>query len=521
MAAVITWKTVPQSPEELAACLEDPEWRLYSGQLYKILVKSEDGDEGLMAPFKPNRAQRRFLARLHYRNVILKARQLGFTTLIAIFFLDCCLWRKKVRAGVIAQDLGAAETIFRDKVRFAYDNLPDEIRERMPLKKETTKELLWAHNGSSIRVATSMRSGTLQYLHVSEFGKICAKAPEKAKEVVTGSIPSVAPDGILIIESTAEGQTGKFYEIASESKKLHDQGKRLSPKDYAFHFFPWHGALEYRLDPDDVHITQADHDYFDKVELDTGAEIDIEQRAWYVATRQSEFGGAEELMWQEYPSTPEEAFQKSTEGCYYTKQVLAARKQKRITSVPFMPGYPVNTFWDIGHSDGTAVWFHQRVGAQDRFINFLENWGEPYSWFVNEMQGMGYTWGTHYLPHDGAAVRQGQDQSLSPRQMLENLGLRNVEIVDRIPELQHGITATRLAFPAYWFDADKCAKGIVHIESYKKDFNKQTQTFKDVPYKDVHTEAADALRQHAQAFQDHKVKAGSTPKRNGPRRRAA
>ena len=515
-------KFVPSNEAEMEWCLACPEWRFYSGQLYKILIKGKENDDGsdeesLVMPFVPNRAQRKLFRSLHYRNIILKARQLGFTTAIAIFFLDCCLWRNNVRAGIIAQDLQAAGTIFRDKVKFAYDNMPEELRLAMPLKTENTSELVFAHNNSSIRVATSMRSGTLQYLHVSEFGKIGAKHPEKAKEVITGSIPAVAPTGLIFIESTAEGQDGEFFIMTDKAKKLHDSGKRLSRKEYKFHFFPWWGAMEYRLDPDTVFISRDDDLYFDKIEQDMGCVIDIEQRAWWVGTRDAEFSGQVEKMWQEYPSTPDEAFQKSTEGCYYTKQIIELRKKKRITSVPYMPGYPVNTFWDIGHSDGTAVWLHQRVGQQDRFIGFIEGWGEPYSYFVSLLQEKGLVWGTHYLPHDGAHVRQGQDNSLSPQQMLENLGFKNIEIVPRISELQHGITATRLAFSTCWFDADECAKGIVHLELYKKDFNRQTQTFKDVPLKDIHTEGADAFRQFAQAFQHHSVTVSSRPNRR-PRR---
>src|SRR5574343_364339 len=80
-------------------------------------------------------------------------------------------------------------------------NLPDVLRERFPLAANNADELVFGHNNSSIRVATSMRSGTLHRLHISEFGKICAKYPDKAKEVMTGSIPSVPTNGILIIES--------------------------------------------------------------------------------------------------------------------------------------------------------------------------------------------------------------------------------------------------------------------------------------------------------------------------------
>ena len=98
-------------------------WRLCSGQLYKIMVKSDDGS-GTVIPFRPNRAQRRLLSRLWHRNVILKARQLGFTTLIAIMWLDHALFVPNQRCGIIAQDREAAEVIFRDKVKLAYENLP-------------------------------------------------------------------------------------------------------------------------------------------------------------------------------------------------------------------------------------------------------------------------------------------------------------------------------------------------------------------------------------------------------------
>lgn len=504
----------PSTPEELKACLGDPYWRLASGYLYKIIVKSEQGDDGLVVPFSPNRAQRKLLKRLHTRNLILKARQLGFTTFIAIMFLDCALFGPNVRAGVIAQNLDAAEVIFRDKVLFAYENLPQPIRDTMPLKKQSATELIFAHNESSIRVATSMRSGTLQYLHISEMGKIGAKYPEKAKEIITGSIPALADDGFLFIESTSEGQEGEFYNMAIQAMKLADAGKKLSPKQLKFHFFPWWEEAHYRQDPDLVVITRDDHDYFDKIESQIGREIDIEQRAWWIEMRDSTFSGDDSKMWQEYPSTPEEAFQKSTEGCYYTKEIVSARKQKRIGIVPYMPGYPVNTYWDIGAGDGCAIWLHQQVGQQHRFIDYIEAWGEPYSYFVGEMQKRGYVWGVHYLPHDGAHVRQGMESNLSPQEQLTKLGLRNVEIVPRVEEIQHGIMAVRNIFPLCWFDEVKCKAGIAHLELYRKRWNTTTQNWTDVPLHDIHSEAADAFRGFAQSEKGHvSVRAGQRPKR--------
>lgn len=505
MTAAVAADPVALAAAELAAKLGDPWWRITSGQLYKIIIKENDEDEdGLVIPFVPNRAQRRFLKRLWNRNIILKARQLGFTTLIAIVWLDHALFNPNSRCGIIAQDRDAAKVIFRDKVKFAYRNLPDQLREAMPLEADNADELLFAHNNSSIRVATSMRSGTIHRLHISEFGKICAKYPDKAAEVVTGSIPAVPKGGILIVESTAEGREGEFFDMTQKAIKLDEAGKELTVRDYRFHFFPWFEAPEYTMDPKTVIVTPADHDYFDAIEAKVGVTISPDKRAWYVATRDSDFESKPERMWQEYPSTPEEAFQKSTEGCYYTKQMTNARIQKRIGRYPLIPSIPCITAWDIGNTDGTAVWVGQRVGPEWRLLRFHENWGEPYStatsWLQTLQQENQITWGKMYLPHDADHVRQGQNTNKSPKQMLEELmpGV-TFEIVPRIPELNWGIQQTRDAFPTYHFDEEHCKAGIDHLDSYKKRWNTTQSCWSDEPDKSGgHSEAADALRQHAQ-----------------------
>ena len=502
-----------QATQELARNLADPMWRI--SNLYKIIIKGDQGEDDLVIQFKPNRAQRRFINRLHHRNIILKARQLGFTTLIAIVWLDHALFNANVRCGIIAQDREAAEVIFRDKVKFAYENLPPALKEAMPLAKNSASELLFAHNNSSIRVATSMRSGTIHRLHISEFGKICAKFPDKAKEVVTGSIPAVPKSGITIIESTAEGRDGEFYEMTQRAMGLHESGKQLTERDYRFHFFPWHEEPGYRMDPAGVVITDKDREYFAKIEAKLGITIDAEQRAWYVATRDADFAGAEEKMWQEYPSTPDEAFQVSTEGCYYTAQITAARKSGRILRLPVLNSVPCMTFWDIGNSDGTAVWVLQKVGMENRWIRFKEGWGEPYSYFVQWLFSLGLTFSKHYLPHDADHVRQGMTTNKSPRQMLEELMPgHHFETVPRIDDVNWGIQQTRDAFPTYYFDEEHCKEGLIHIESYRKKWNDRQAVWSDSPDKaGGHSEAADALRQHGQALAGGMIYSGTVTKR--------
>jgi hypothetical protein len=492
---------------ELIEKLRDPEFRLYSGAFYRIIVKGDDDDDdGLVMPFKPNRAQRKLMQKLWHRNVICKARQLGFSTLICILWLDTAMFSKEpIRCGIIAQDREAAESLFRGKILFAYDSLPEEMKQMFPLTKRTATEIEFAHNGSSIRVATSMRSGTIHRLHVSEFGKICAKFPDKAREVITGSIPAVPKSGILVIESTAEGREGEFYDITMRAASLQEQSVKLSAKDYRLHFFPWWEAQEYRLPAGSVAIGTAYLRYFSDVEGKISRKLDEEQRAWYTATCESDFSGDQSLMWQEYPSYLEESFMVSTEGCYFAEQLSRARKEGRIIrALPVVP-VPVNTFWDLGRGDMSSVWCHQYATQQDRFIWYYENSGEDLIHYVQELQRWAQerrvVFGRHYLPHDADYKRLGKDPDTnqSIKEMLEELWPgQTFVIVPRISNIQAGIQSVRQHFNSVCMDAEQCDQGIKRLENYRKRWNKAMGCWADEPMHDDASHGSDAFRQWAQ-----------------------
>lgn len=507
--ASIAHDYVPIDEKDFWRCLADPMWRICSGQLYKIVNK-----EGKLVPFRPNKHQTTFLKTMWYRNTVLKARQLGYSTVVDILWLDHALFNRHQRCDIVAHDLSAAKSLFRDKIRKAYDNLPAPLLRAFPLKREAADELLFAHNESSIRVSTSARSGTINRLHVSEFGKIGAKYPDKAREVVTGSLPAVPPDGIIIIESTAEGQSGYFYDMAQEAieteqKLKADPTRKLSREDYKIHFSAWWESDDYETDPTFITITEDDEEYFRQIESVIGQSLSARKRAWYVAFRDKTFGGDPALMWQEMPSTPEEAFRQSEEGTYYARELATARLSGRITKAPHADGVPVNTFWDIGNSDGTGIWFHQRIGAEHRFLQYTEAWGEPYSYFIKLMQAKGWIWGTHYLPHDASHKRQQGDVIAAPVDMLRKLapGWR-FDIVPRVNETQDGIQLVRDIFSQCWFDEAGCKEGLRHLDQYKKQWNARTSTWSDQPKHDEHSEAADAFRQFAQGWREVSVHAG-------------
>lgn len=520
----ITKDTIPANMAELTQCLASWEWRIFSGSLYKIIIKGDDDEEddpnsGTVMPFIPNRAQRKFLTRLHRRNVILKARQLGFTTLIAILWLDHALFNPDQRCGIIAHTENDVKVIFRDKVRFAYDNLPAFLRTAMPLKKNAADELLFAHNNSSIRVGLSMRSGTIHRLHISEMGKIAAKFPDKAVEIVTGSFPAVPKTGIIVIESTAEGQSGEFYKIARKAQKAWEIGRALSDAEYRFHFFPWMDEPNYVVNPKHVHISPEMHQYFDKKEEEVRTKISLPQRAWYISRLENDFSDDQEKMWREMPTTPDECWQKSTEGTFFAKQLTNARLQGRIGRVPHVQYVPVNTFWDIGASDGTAVWLHQRVGTQDRFIGFIEGWDQGYDFFVRKLRETGYVFGNMYLPHDAKQKRQVERKIAAPLDMLRDLAPEwRYMIVPRVQDFQHGIDLTRSRFGSAWFDEKNCAAGLEHLAEYKKRWNRALGVWADEADKDnPHTEAADAFRQWAQGFRPEHINMKTIPTRKRTR----
>ena len=109
-------------------------------------------------------------------------------------------------------------------------------------------------------------------------------------------------------------------------------------------------------------------------------------------------------------------------------------------------------------------------------------------------------WGKHYLPHDATHKRQQGDSVKSPEDMLYELGLRDIEIVPRVDEIQHGIQATRDTFSQCWFDETHCKEGLAHLQQYRKEWNDRQGCWKDKPRHDIHSEAADAFRQFAQGY---------------------
>ena len=445
--------------------LSDRWWRLNA--LYYIVDK-----HGQKVLFSPNWAQRQLYKDLWYCNTILKARQLGISTFVCLLFLDACLFNSNVTGGVIAHTREDAEHLFK-RIKFAYDCLPQAIKSLRPATIDSARELVFS-NGSSLRVGTSMRGSTLQYLHISEFGKICAKFPDKAEEIITGSLNTVAPGQYVFVESTAEGREGHFYEICKQSQALAAQGTELSKLDFKFHFFPGWKEPSYAIG----NLTQISpelHEYFRSLQA-KGITLNHEQMFWYAARMATQ----NDSMLREYPSTPEEAWMVAEDGAYYGRQMGEARVQKRIGRIPYDKTVPVFTAWDLGYNDSTAIWFYQLIGKEIHVIDYEEGSGESLAHWLSVVKEKHYTYERHFAPHDIEAheYSSGMTRSASARKM----GI-NFIVAPRLGLIE-GIDQVRNLLNRCWFDEEKCSQGIRALENYRKEWNDRMGTWNSQPKHD-------------------------------------
>lgn len=280
--------------------LKDKTWRM--SHLYKIRTK-----DGELKRFKRNRAQEHFNANKHSRNIILKSRQLGITTDETIDTLDDCLFSKNMDALFIAHQKEDAEEIFDKKVRIAWENVLPELRAKYKVETNRTNQMTFDFkdgNKSSFLVKVSGRSGTYRRLHISEFAKVCVKEPKKAKEMITGSIPAVPIDGRVDIEGTAEGEIGYFYEMFWEAWER--PRAPLSTEFKAFFYnWTWDDAeiakIKVIIPFEEMDEGEKFKDYMILHRL-TAQEITYYYLKWLSLKKDWN------MLHQEYPTTPEEAF---------------------------------------------------------------------------------------------------------------------------------------------------------------------------------------------------------------------
>jgi hypothetical protein len=208
---------------------------------------------------------------------------------------------------------------------------------------------------------------------------------------------------------------------------------------------------------------------------------------------QSELDDAKRSMTpDEYAQEFECSFEASVKGAVYARELLAAREDGRLTRVPYDPAVPVDTDWDLGFGDTTAVWFSQSFPSGEiRLIDYYEAVGQGLPHFLAVLKAKNYTYGNHWAPHDIQLLEMSGQSRLKAA---HSLGL-NFVISPKVEHIEDGIHNVRMLLPRCYFDADRCRDGLEALHNYRwKQPHVQDPTGRPLPVHDWASHGADAFR---------------------------
>lgn len=279
------------------------DFEFYAAKCIKIRTK-----KGKIAPLKLNRVQKRFTKAVitqlertgRVRMVVLKARQQGLSTVISALQY-WWLSQRKAQKGLVMAHEGESTTTLFDMYRRIHDNVPDIVRPST--KYSSRSELVFDKLDSAFRVATAggrgvARGETLTFAHLSE---VAFWPPAFANTNFNGLVQAVPDeDGTFIfLESTAQGVTGKFYEMYVGADRNDERWN-----GYEVFFSAWFESDEYReTAPADFQRTPEEEELVKQFHDDGLTSND--QLSW---RRKKVATNGLDLFRQEYPSTADEAF---------------------------------------------------------------------------------------------------------------------------------------------------------------------------------------------------------------------
>ena len=262
--------------------------------------------------FRVNAVQREYANTAAKRNIVLKARQLGITTYVAARFFMNCITRPGTLCVQVAHNPQSAEEIFRIVHRLLA-NLPDKVRKgALTTSHANVRQIVFPHMDSAYRVvAASENAGrglTIQNLHCSEV----SRWPGDAAATLAALRAAVPADGEIVLESTANGAGGCFYE----------EWQRAEQMGYSRHFFPWWWEPSYKRPAENIQLTD------DELDLMAAHELTAEQIAFRREVRTS-FGRRAK---EEYAEDAESCFLASGD-CIFDVEVIEQRLKEPLYAI--------------------------------------------------------------------------------------------------------------------------------------------------------------------------------------------
>lgn len=210
--------------------------------------------------------------------------------------------------------------------------------------------------------------------------------------------------------------------------------------------------------------------------------------------QESELHMAKSMMTADaYEQEYECSFQAAIQGAYYGKEMQELEEEGRLTHVPLDPHALVQTSWDLGVGDQTAIILFQQVGKEIHIIDHFEGSGVGLDWYVNELnerkENKGYQFGSHLLPHDVLVKELSTGRSRI--ESLRSLGIEPT-VVPKL-SVDDGINAVRRIFPRLWID-ESCTHFTECLRQYRTVFDEKRKVYQLRPRHDWTSHSADALR---------------------------
>lgn len=212
----------------------------------------------------------------------------------------------------------------------------------------------------------------------------------------------------------------------------------------------------------------------------------------------------------EYQQEFECSFDAAITGAVYGQWMVDCENAGRFKTGIYDESLPVNTAWDLGFDDATAIWFWQLSGSEIRLIDYYENNGRDIVHYCDEIKLKPYTYGKHYVPHD-AANKSLAAGGRSIYQQMQEQGLKGIEIVPATSQ-QNGIEAARKTLDICWFDDVACKEGIKALKNYQFEWDDDKKTFRSKPRHDWTSHASDAFEIIGQAWRKQVLEVIQPPK---------
>jgi hypothetical protein len=476
-----------QEKKELLVKLRDPLWRVCN--LYMIVDK-----DGKTVPFRPTKPQLK-VAHAYYRegkkrHCILKARRMGFSTLIDVMAFDETYWAEDtIQASIVDLSAKDASEKLRSKCRFAWEHLPQFLRK---LPARDNEQVMEFDNGSTIYAGKNARGGTNQFLHISEWGPIAHTDPKRSEEIKTGALPS-ADRGAIFIESTFKGgKGGHFYEVIKNAMETPAEMK--TEKDFWFWFFPWYEDETLTLEGDARAVSPEIHRYMDQKERELGVKFTPGQRLWYHVTKREQ--GI--FMFREYPTTVDEAFQAPVEGAIYGDIISRMRAAGQVKDFLHDTAFPIFAVMDIGWSDNTTAWLFQVVGREVHWLRYLSVRHKTAAEFWRMLAETGLPISGCFLPWDSKAT--AASVGVSYKGEFEKAGAPNVVVLPPTREMWAGINCARDMLGRSYVHATGCKLGVESLEAYHTKDTSSGGAVSKEPVHDWSSHGSDAFRYGCEAI---------------------